>query len=695
MARQCLLLTAKLLLLCGVLHAQNLSEYKARVYQIHSNRQEFQNLNSYLMILQNVDENLSAEEIQKLSLEKAHPYYSPVQSTTQKNAVVWGKIVLLNTFEEEYEWLLFTGNNDLVEVYVLQKDGSLSLKKSGSKTPLSEKDIKKGNESLVLLHLLPHQPTEIYIKIKQYGQKTPVFDLQLVHPEIWQQKILGRNLFQGLFQGILWMMIFYSSFIALVSKDRPYAYYALFLFLTSVFFNHFHYLSAEFLLGDFPWLNSALWFVSALIPPAYLQFVRSFLNIRKILPYWDRVALMLIRVGFLIFVLEILLYSFTLHEQFLSYMHIHAMMGELIASWVVLIKIFNTRQKIARYFSIGAMLSVVNALVGIFLIHYLHIQEGIYWIQVGLILEILVFLFGLGYGIFIKESYRRKIQENMIAQLQKNEKLQNKLNQELEEMVKKRTAEIEQQKNKLEELNFIKDKLFNIISHDLRSPLTSLQGSLQALHLGLLNKEEEKSIYFNLNHKLNYTKSLLDNLLYWAMIQMEKVSTRFEEIDLYKLVGEVLQNFQASNNKKITLKNNVPENSFAMADRNMVLVVIRNLISNALKFTPENGCVQINGRVVDNYLEIEVEDNGIGMDKEEVDRLFKLDTHFSKPGTALEKGTGLGLLLCKEFVLKNEGDIYVKSKKNQGSKFIFTLKRKMNLIKSSPEKYGFSYVILV
>ena len=273
--------------------------------------------------------------------------------------------------------------------------------------------------------------------------------------------------------------------------------------------------------------------------------------------------------------------------------------------------------------------------------------------------------------------------------------MQHKLNRELEAIVQIRTAEIEQQKNKLEELNFIKDKLFTIISHDLRSPLTSLQGSLQALHLGLLNKEEEKSIYFNLNHKLNYTKNLLDNLLYWAMIQMEKVSTRFEEIDLHKIVEEVITGFREINSKNINIINDIPQDCQAFADKNMILVIIRNLLSNALKFTPENGIVQIKSKAVDNYLEIEVEDNGIGMDEEEINRLFKLDTHFSKPGTKLEKGTGLGLLLCKEFIHKNEGKIFVKSQKNKGSKFIFTLKRKINVEESKSEKYGISYVILV
>ena len=694
MARQRLLLTIQFVFLIQVLYAQQSSKYKPRTYAIQNDQKTYVDINSYLMILDDIPPHLSFEEVQKLSEGKSYSYYSRINNTPLQQSS-WAKFSLINKSAEEFEWLLFTGDNDLVEVYITQKNGGYVLKKSGNATPISQKDIKKGYKSKVLLHLLPEQTNEIFIKIKQHGHKTPVFDLKIAHPEAWQQKILERNLVQGLFQGILWMMIFYSLFILLVSKEVAYAYYALYLFFSSVFFNYHHHLSAEFLLGDYPWLNYSLWFLSSLIPPAYFQFIRSFLNLKAILPYWDRIVLMLIRSCIILFLFEVGLFVIIKHDPLLKYIHIHSLLGILVAAAVVVLKIHQTKQKNIQYFSITSISLIISGLFCVFFVHYLRIPAGVYIAQLGIVIEILVFLFGLGYGIFIKENHRRKIQENLIAQLQQNEKMQYKLNRELEEIVQIRTAEIEQQKNKLEELNFIKDKLFSIISHDLRSPLTSLQGSLQALHLGLLNKEEEKSIFFNLNHKLNYTKDLLDNLLYWAMIQMEKVSTRFEEIHLHKLVDEVILGFKEVNNKNITLQNNISIDCQAYADKNMVLVIIRNLISNALKFTPENGLVQINNKLVDNYLEIEVEDNGIGMDKEEVNRLFKLDTHFSKPGTELERGTGLGLLLCKEFILKNEGQIFVKSQKNKGSKFIFTLKRKMNLVETKNEKYRLSHVILV
>ena len=344
MARQRLLFTIKFVLLFQLLHAQEFSKYKSRIYTIQDNQKEYVDINSYLMILDNIPADLSFEEVQKLSHGKSYPFYSRINNTPLKESS-WAKFVVVNQSKEEFEWLLFTGNNDLVEVYILQKNGSPVLKKSGNLTPISQKDIKKGYNSKVLLHLLPEQITEIYIKIKQFGHKTPVFDVKIVHPEAWQQIILSRNLFQGLFQGILWMMIFYSLFILMVSRDLPYAYYALYLFFSSVFFNYYHHLSAEFLLGDYPWLNYGLWFISALIPPAYLQFVRSFLNLKALTPYWDKIALTLIRCGIIVLLFEVILYSLTQHDLFLEYVHIHSLLGQLIASLVVLLKVFKVKQK--------------------------------------------------------------------------------------------------------------------------------------------------------------------------------------------------------------------------------------------------------------------------------------------------------------------------------------------------------------
>ncbi len=233
---------------------------------------------------------------------------------------------------------------------------------------------------------------------------------------------------------------------------------------------------------------------------------------------------------------------------------------------------------------------------------------------------------------------------------------------------------INKQANELLKLNATKDKIFSIIGHDIRSPLAGLQGLLNLAVSSAMTQQEFVDVSKNLKKNLDYVRSDLDNLLHWANAQLSGIEPNFENCHLQKLIAELVNlHSELAKAKEVGLTNDVPENIEAWADINHVRLIIRNLISNAIKFCRPGNGVKITASLNAGRVKIEVADTGLGMSDEEVQRLFKIDTHFTKLGTQNERGVGLGLVLVKEFVQFNKGSITVYSKQGRGSTFTIFL----------------------
>lgn len=235
--------------------------------------------------------------------------------------------------------------------------------------------------------------------------------------------------------------------------------------------------------------------------------------------------------------------------------------------------------------------------------------------------------------------------------------------------------EMEKRSEELERLNQVKDKFFSIISHDLRSPINALSGLLDLLDKGAVSASELPKHIKELKARFNHTRTLLNNLLDWTLLQMDKLSVQAAKIDIYNIVEENIQLLTSVQSKDIRLINEVPRNAIGFADSNTINLVIRNLITNAIKFTNDGGIVRIATREKDSEWLVSVKDNGVGMNNEVLKMLFDKTAPYTTRGTANEKGTGLGLILCKEFVEKNGGRIWVESEEGKGSTFFFTLRR--------------------
>lgn len=252
----------------------------------------------------------------------------------------------------------------------------------------------------------------------------------------------------------------------------------------------------------------------------------------------------------------------------------------------------------------------------------------------------------------------------------RNEKIQKKLNKELNS----KKSVLEKREDELKEINETKDKLFSIIGHDLRGPIGALQGLLKMYVDGDVGKSEFLSFIPKLNEDVSHIAFTLNNLLSWGQSQMKGTITRPSKISLKNIVSDNINLLsKAANTKSIRIVNRIPENTLAWSDGNQIDIVVRNLISNALKFTPENGMITIDAQSKKEEWLISVKDTGIGMDKETQDKLFEKSSNFTTHGTNNEKGTGLGLTLCKEMVENNKGTIWVDSIIRKGTSFYFTL----------------------
>ena len=284
-------------------------------------------------------------------------------------------------------------------------------------------------------------------------------------------------------------------------------------------------------------------------------------------------------------------------------------------------------------------------------------------LQKYLILFTTLFLI-LAVVIFIGQRRRRRI-NNILAL--KNKEL---------EIANKRLIESEQN---LKELNATKDKFFSIIAHDLKNPFNALLGFSELLEKTYDScSEEEIKEYINVIYESSQNLfKLLDNLLQWSRTQTNSISYHPEQFEVFPLIMQEVEFLHLNaDKKKINIRVNVNKDSTAFADKNIISSIIRNLISNAIKFTNTNGQVNIDVKDLKSEVQVSISDSGIGIDGDDLDKIFQLNSSISNKGTANEDGTGLGLLLCKEFTEMNHGRIWATSNKGKGSTFYFTIPKR-------------------
>jgi len=308
--------------------------------------------------------------------------------------------------------------------------------------------------------------------------------------------------------------------------------------------------------------------------------------------------------------------------------------------------------------------------------YFLHVKgsnnDGV-WNEAGITLEIIIMppwwktkVAFAGYFLLILFSFWF-FHTYRISRLEQQKAL-------LEVLVKERTQELEETNNQLKESNATKDRFFSILAHDLRSSFNNILGLSQILNedSSQLSDGEMKEIICHLHLSASAGYTLLEDILEWARIQTNYIQFKPQQVELGLLCKEVLDGL-APNTKNINIQYVSDENIDIAVDVNMIKTVLRNLVSNAIKFSYSNGEITITAGKKDQGVIVSVIDYGTGISQEDIQKLFDLSQQFSKPGTDQENGSGLGLIICQEFVKKHHGQIWVESEFGKGSRFNFSL----------------------
>lgn len=574
---------------------------------------------------------------------------------------------------------------DTIEYFLVNNQGELVHRElTGNAVKIRDRHIQTSG-ILLNMQLSDNEVYTVYLKVNAQSTSTAV-PMRIASLEKFFETMTSENTWQGIYFGLIAFLFIYNLFLFLSIKDTSYLYFAVYIgfagFVFSLYSGFGKELLWDLLPKGFHWLTIFVASGNIFMILFSSRFLRSKIMTPK-LHYW-LVALIMMNgvliifdlIGFGALAVKLMLYNTIMGLLFLMFL--------AVKSW-------NGGFKPAKYYMLAWSFYAIGVIISLLLDAILiKINMTIAEIlQLSSTLSIFFMSFALSKKINIYIEGRNRAQEMALRTALENEQLIIGQNQQLEARVQQRTIDLEQsiatlsrQRQDLHDANNFKDKIFSIISHDLKSPITSLAGLLQIMKMKSLNEAERSKAIDSLEIALKGTKNLLDNILAWANNKPARVEDN-DEIELRQLVDEVfiLFQFQALN-KKINLKNLIETDFHIFSNKNMLQLVLRNLVSNALKFTPKNGIIEVGMRQDFLNVEIFIKDTGIGMDEEIQANLFKSNRHNTTRGTDNEKGTGLGLKLCKEFLDKYNGTIHVHSILKKGTTITISLKNAIPVLET-------------
>lgn len=350
----------------------------------------------------------------------------------------------------------------------------------------------------------------------------------------------------------------------------------------------------------------------------------------------------------------------------------------------------------AKYFIAANILLVIGAIAFIFR------ETGLmgdnfftrYLVQYGVLIQAVVLSLGLGSRLnkmrlqlatetlererlaLEKEKEKKELIEQQKTELQQQVKEKTTDLQLKNTMLEETVDQLKESENKLSQLNQIKDKLFSVVSHDLRNPLATMQSFLKLIteHHEKMSDDEREILFSEAQQSLDNLNELLYNLLQWSKSQMSLLQFRPDKLNIKLVVDGAVRLVQLhAHMKQVLIKTTVQEGLAAYADKDMIEFIVRNLLSNAIKFSQRSSEIEVKALTNDGHITVEIIDFGVGLNETKIKKLMEKHTTISRRGTEKEKGTGLGLLISKDFIEKNGGHLQIKCEPGKGSVFSFTM----------------------
>ena len=597
-------------------------------------------------------------------------------------SVYWLRFSFQNNTNEELLFEIAHAFLPVADLFYFGNEDELRKLEAGYLIPMNKKIINHHYQ----VFPLPKGAKQFYVRLLSNSHPLP---LKIWNKSAYDISTYRYRIVYGFYIGFMFFVIISNIFFFFSLRNRLYLFYAL---VVLIYASYSAMVMDGYILYFFPKVDLMFWYttiptIGVVVQTAYCL---AFLSVNKYAPRLNRII-----VGVIMYFSLYAFMKFLIPLIAVLFLNtIHALISFFIMGFVG-VKVGANGNKMGYYFALAYIVYFLLVLT-----EAIYIQFGYPAYLVGLshvTIATLIEAFVLSYLLTKRfewektdiEKARLAAQVKLFNIIKEKERIVKNQNKELELKVAKRTKILKSLNDKLEVANTTKDKFFSIIAHDLKSPLSSLLGISKLLFgdFDVLSRKDQLKYIDLLNIGLLNTYRLLDNLLCWSKSQRGKIEFSPEKIDLHMVTDEILRFLNQQILKKaLTVINEIPEQVYIDADNNMVLTILRNLISNAVKFTEYRGTIKITvdicSKEKQKFAVINVEDNGIGISPDAQSKLFCITENVTTKGTENETGTGLGLILCKEFIERHGGRIWVESNEGYGSKFYFTLPVASKMVKA-------------
>ena len=690
--------------------ASELNEANQYVLSIKTKQERIEIENEYIEVYKDSTNSLTLEEIRTNYLDKfiASPFY---KDNFKKNNNYWLKFQIENISDKSGEWVLEFRDIPFLDIFIIEKSGRIEQIRAGTLVPASEKQTYSGIHEGVAFILQSNEIKNIYVKF-QYLYKTQAINtISISDTKSYIKQTTIDNLLQGVFQGLLWLMLFYNLFLFISTREKSYLYYIIYVFSFAILMLYaFQYLQ-DFVFPENPGISSyfgTFVFVAFIF---YFLLLREFIDSRNKHPRIDKSLKIIILIDSIVTVV-VFIFQFIYSESFaiigMQFVFINAI---ILLVYVVII--FKIENKISKIFAIGTLFLVLwisVAIIGTYLGG--DSDKLIIYFQIGIVGEVFIFSAGLSYKYKVSEQQKQQAQEGLIIQLRENQELQAKVNRELELEVRKRTEEINQQKEELySTLEYLKqtqsqlvqtEKMAGIgqltagIAHEINNPINYVTTSSNALKSDIIdyhkildsyaeiskeNVEEKLSEIAQLKEDIGFGEineeigKLLNNIKIGGekvteIVKSLRTFTRLDESDLKKVNLQenidatlTILNNRIGNHTKIEKQygNNFEVECFP-GDLNQVFL---NILNNAIDATNNGGKITVQTQLVSKTCRISISDTGKGIPEEIQNRIF--EPFFTTKDVG--KGKGLGLSTAHAIVKEHHGTIEVESQADKGTTF--------------------------
>ncbi|PTS99431.1 histidine kinase [Pedobacter sp. HMWF019] len=632
---------------------------------ISDSQYAYQNIGKRVAYLEDKQATKSLKQIISLdSLGKFKKGEQDILNFGNTTSAIWIKIKYINYPSSPLYLVLSSANIDNVDIYMEKADQSFKHLKTGNAFyPVPGVDIENN-----FIFKLPQEANQkyksVYMRLKT--NNILVVPLKLVTGEVLFKGKAFTDRIEYIYIGILISLLLYNLFLYISLQDRTYLYYTLHVLTLScylmVYLRGYGFLfgnDMRILMNQYPHVFLSLSMISSFF------FSRSFLNLEKIAPRMLNVYYFL---GGCAVVLLIL--SLSGNKRYCASIAQVLTASVSLSLWVSGILAYRRGHQPAKYYVAGFFFVLLSVgLVTFSLAGILRFNDfTMELVPIGSTVELLLLSFALGdrYRIIMKKERDTSYQNLALVQ---NQKVQ------LEELVQKRTLLLTKTIAELKSSNNVKNKLFSIIAHDLRSPLNSLMSILALNDSDILSMDDIQFLLKENKKNIETIYNTLNNLLYWAKSQMDGIKTEATHFELKQLIEELLLVYAPLlHNKQIQVVLEFDGLFPVYADENQVKLIIRNLIDNAIKFTPKRGKVWLSLKRRSTGVNVEIS-NSVA-DLKSIENLDAKQLHDFKAtyGTENERGVGLGLHLCREYIKSNGGDLKINTERDIIS-FSFTLPR--------------------